>query len=183
MAPCLRCAPPSSSHGPTGLGYQQLGGCCHHAGVVAFLSLHGRGGCGASGCLSEPAIMPCPAHPMQVAERVNASYLWILAPKEHEKGLVRRKNLAHREEEDIALADFYEDTRNLEDSEQGDDHYSDFLASRDQAEATGSGVDDVPSDQEEADRSAKNLNAGADEIGGNGSSSDTHLRSPGGQTP
>ena len=122
---------------------------------------------------------------MQVAERVNAAYLWILAPKEHDKGLVRRKNLGTREEEDILLADFYEDTRNHEDSGQEEDPYSDFMASQDQAEATGSGIDDVPSGQNGqngADRSAENLNAGADANSSNGGSSDSHLRSAGDQT-
>lgn len=113
----------------------------------------------------------------KVAERVNASYLWILAPKEHEKGLVRRKNLETREEEDIPLADFYEDH---EDSEQEDDPYSDFMASQDQAEATGGGLDDATSAQTGADRSA---DAGADTNSSNGSSSDSHLHSAADQTP
>lgn len=121
--------------------------------------------------------MPCCAHPVQVAERVDASYLWILAPKEHEKGLVRRKNLETREEEDIPLADFYEDH---EDSEQEDDPYSDFMASQDQAEATGGGLDDATSGQKGADRSA---DAGADTNSSNGSPSDSHLHSAADQTP
>ena len=131
----------------------------------------------------EPAIMPCCAHPVQVAERVNAAYLWILAPKEHEKGLVRRKNLDTREEENVLLADLYEDMRDHEDSEQENDPYSDFQASLDQAEATDSKDDAVPSGHKGADRSAENLNAGAETNSSNGSSSDSKLRSAGHQTP
>ena len=120
-----------------------------------------------------------------MAERVNAAYLWILAPKEHERGLVRRKNLETRKEEDIILADFYEDMMDREDSEQEDDPYSDFMASQDQAEATDSGDDDVPSGQKEADKSAQseNLNPGVDTHSSHGSSSGSLLRSAGDQTP
>ena len=133
--------------------------------------------------LCEPANIPLLCAPVQVAERVNAAYLWILAPKEHEKGLVRRKNLDTREEEDILLADLYEDMRNHEHSEQENDPYSDFKASLDQAEATDSEDDDVPAGHRGADRSAENLHAGAETNSSNGSSSDSKLHSAGHQLP
>ena len=148
--------------------------------AVALSFLHALDSAGhQAACQSLPS---CCAHPVQVAERVNAAYLWILAPNEHEKGLVRRKNLETREEEDILLADFYEDIRNHEDSGQEDDPYSDFMASQDQAEATGSGIDDVSSGQKGAAGSAENLGAGPDTNSRNGSSSDSLLHSAGDQT-